>query len=232
MKKIVPKKLYEHFLTLTVALSILLDCNDAKRNVYMNYARQLLKYFVQNCKEVYTEIFVSYNVHSLLHLADDVEHFQCSLNKISAFPYENYLHQIKRLVRNAKNPLAQVSKRLTEIKTFERKVVSANTKYNIAFISTKQKDSCFMLHSEDFAFVKEKRPDGKLVCEVVRQRDADNFFEKPCDSKLVNIVYIGGRTRTSRKLLEKCELFRKVICLPYSSGHVLFPLLHGVERRD
>lgn len=231
LKKVVSKKLYEHFLALAVAVSILLDSNDEKRIAYMNYAKQLLQYFVYTCKDVYTDIFVSYNVHNLVHLTDDVEHFNCSLNRISAFPFENHLQGIKRLVRNAKNPLVQVSKRLTEINTFQQKVESANTRHQIAFISTRKKDNCFLLHNEDFAFVKEKRQDGNLVCNIIKQRDAKDFFDKPCGSKLMNIVYVDKRTRSTEILLQKSDLFRKVVNIPYSSGNVLFPLLHGVERR-
>ena len=41
-----------------------------------------------------------YNVHNLLHLSRDVKVFNCSLNHISAFPFENYLQKLKRLVHN------------------------------------------------------------------------------------------------------------------------------------
>ena len=54
------------------------------------------------------------NVHSLLHLADDVRNHNCSLNDISAFSYENYLQTLKGLIRDANNPIAQVLKRSAE----------------------------------------------------------------------------------------------------------------------
>ena len=202
LKKVVSKKLYEHFLALMIAISILLDSNDEKRLHYMCYAKQLLKYFVHGCKDLYTDIFVPYNVHNLLHVPDDVENFGCSLNKISAFPFENHLQGIKRLVKNAKNPLAQVTKRLAELETFGKKPKMFNSKHEVAFVSTRHKDSCFLLQSEDFAFVKEKKADGKLVCNVIKQKDVQNFFEKPCPSNLINIVFIDRRTKSSRKLLE------------------------------
>jgi len=42
LRKVVSKKVYNHFLSLTVGISILLDSNDHKRTSYLDYAQQLL----------------------------------------------------------------------------------------------------------------------------------------------------------------------------------------------
>lgn len=170
-----------------------------------------------------------YNVHSLKHLSDDVRHFKCSLNDISPFPYENHLQTIKRLVRNANNPIVQVKKRLTEVEYFGFDYHAV--KSNMTCISTKTRNGCFLLLNEDFAFIKEKKNDGKLLCDIIHQRETHNLFTEPCASKLINIVYIDNFNHISRRLIDKDELYRKVVCLPYSRGYVLFPLLHGVEKK-
>lgn len=59
------------------------------------------------------ETFISHNIHSLIHLADECENFSCSLNKLSAFPFENFLGSMKRLVRK-KKPIVQVARRISE----------------------------------------------------------------------------------------------------------------------
>ena len=88
--------------------------SQVKRSAaYLPYAQEILTYFVVNCKEVYGKSFIVYN--SLQHLSEDVRHFECSLNEISAFPFENHQQNIKRLVRISCNPIAQVAKRLAEI---------------------------------------------------------------------------------------------------------------------
>jgi hypothetical protein len=73
----------------------MLDTNDDRRNAYLPYARELITHFVQGCEAIYGNTFVVYNVHNLLHLPDDVEFFQTSLNDISCFPFENYMQQLK-----------------------------------------------------------------------------------------------------------------------------------------
>lgn len=91
LKKVLHKKVYEHFLCLTVAVSILLDSSEKKRAAYMKYATDLLSSFVDRCKRIYTPAFVVYNVHGLRDLSDDSRYYQCSLNDISAFSFGNHL---------------------------------------------------------------------------------------------------------------------------------------------
>ncbi len=59
------------------------------------------------------------------------------------------------------------------------------------------------------------------------------FFTVPCDSKLINVVFVRNfeRVRKHRRLIEVEELHRKVACLPYQSGYVLMPLLYNMERK-
>ena len=99
LKKVICKKSYETFMALSIAVGIMLEANAEERAAYLDYAKNLLSYFVCSSEEVFGETFVVYNVHSLVHLHEDNEHFQCSLNEISAFKFENHLQQIKQLVR-------------------------------------------------------------------------------------------------------------------------------------
>lgn len=142
LRSVLREEVYSHFLTLTVAMSILLDSNQTKRNDYLQYARELLQYFVEHSPAIYGDTFSTYNVHSLQHLPDDVQHFGTSLNEISAFQYENYLFKLKKYVRKSQNPIAQIAKRMKETETFPSKQMPK--KLHIT-ISTKKKDSCFLL---------------------------------------------------------------------------------------
>ena len=65
---------------------------------------------------MYDNTFVVYNVHSLLHITDGVEHFSPNLHDVSAFQFENLLQKLKRLVRGSHGPVSQIAKRLSELK--------------------------------------------------------------------------------------------------------------------
>ena len=115
LKGVLTTTAYKHFVIVFVACTILCDSNDKRRNHYLQYARDLLKLYVDKSRHIYGSTFVVYNVHSLVHVADDATKFNCSLNDLSAFPFENYLQTLKYYVRNSKNPTAQVVKRIEEI---------------------------------------------------------------------------------------------------------------------
>ena len=230
LRNVVSKEVYEHFLTLSVAVSILLDTDDESRNCYLDYATQLLNYFVEHCKHVYGDTFTVYNVHSLLHLPEDVRRFNCSLNDISCFPFENYMQCLKRHVRNGKNPIAQVAKRVAELSYTTLKSTSKCNFNKIGTVVSNFKDSCFLLEDK-FAFVREKRDDGKLVCDVFSETQIESFYTRPANSKLFKIVYVKDiHQRAKRRLIEESQILRKAVCLPMNTGYVIFPLRHEVER--
>ena len=113
LKSILARQNYHHFLCLSIAVSILLNDNDDYRRKYSAYAKVLLRHFVSQSSKYYTQSFVVYNVHALIHLSDDLREKQ-SLNDINAFPFENYFQSLKKMVRNGNNPIAQVTERLRQ----------------------------------------------------------------------------------------------------------------------
>lgn len=232
LKHVVSKDLYQHFLCLSIAMSILLDSNDDKRNSYLEFAQELLHYFVENAKLVYGETFTVYNVHSLKHLPEDVRYFNCSVNDISCFPFENYMQQLKKCVRNGQNPIVQVAKRLEEIMdTGEKQPVRSNYS-KVGTVSDNFKDSCFLLEGNKYAFVQEQRSNGTiLVCDILSISQMENFYSTPEESKVFDICYIRDiRHNAKRRLIDASALHRKAVCLPVNTGYVLFPLHHEVER--
>lgn len=80
---------------------------------YNTYAKNLLTYFVNKGAELYTKAFVCFNVHCLIHLADDVKSLG-PCHSFSAYPFENELGKIKRKLRKAHKPLQQIENRIAE----------------------------------------------------------------------------------------------------------------------
>ncbi len=94
LKNTVSSQLHSHFMTLSVAVSVMLDSDDRQRATYLDYSAELVRHFVASCPALYGKTFNVYNVHALLHIHEDVAHFRCSLNEICCFPFENHLQQI------------------------------------------------------------------------------------------------------------------------------------------
>lgn len=104
--------IYEHFLLLHCAITILVSERHIAK-FEAKFADKLLQNFVRHSTAIYGNCFLIYNVHYLTHLSDDVEMYG-ALDNFSAFPFETYLNEIKRLVKSTTNPLAEIYNRLTE----------------------------------------------------------------------------------------------------------------------
>ena len=80
---------------------------------YCDYAKELLLLFVRQVGQLYGENQYVYNIHGLVHLADDVAQFGY-LDNFSACVFESFLGRLKKLVRKSNFPLQQVIRRLSE----------------------------------------------------------------------------------------------------------------------
>jgi len=81
---------------------------------YINVGRQLLDSFVKDFEIIYGRYLISHNIHGLTHLCDDYDKFG-PLDNCSAFPFENYMGCLKRMLRKPYKPLDKVVKRYSEI---------------------------------------------------------------------------------------------------------------------
>lgn len=162
-----------------------------------------------------------------MHIPDDVHHFSSSLNEISAFKYENYLHKLKKCVRKSQNPISQIAIRLTEteknccIQTWKLVYIHVTT-------STKRKDCCFLLKNGKFSFMIERRTDKNFLCDVIGQDQLESFFfENPCQSMFIDIgIAQNPEGLAWRMVIEMDNVDRKAVCLPYERGYLLIPMRH------
>ena len=219
---------YQHFLSLTLAMRIFLDSNVIVRNNHLQYAKDLLNYFVVKSEEFYGPTFSVYNVHSLTHLHEDVSFFNCSLDEISSFQFENYLQVIKKFIRKPQSPLSQVLKRFSELENLE---ISCNqyAKSHRVIFSPKFKDSWFLLYTGEFAQIIGKLDNDQFNCVVLKNCVYKSAFTDPCDSKIFNIVFVRDiKTHLKHVCLSKKHFQRKAVCLDYKEGFVLSCLCHDI----
>lgn len=108
---IVNDAVYFHFLIFHTAMRILVNPSSSGENI--TFAEGLLRIFVQNAEQIYGLEFLTYVVHCLLHLADDVKRFG-PLDSYSAFPYESNMMYFRNACRKPHQHLQQIANRRVE----------------------------------------------------------------------------------------------------------------------
>ena len=113
LQNVLKSDVYSNFLKLHISTVILTNPTLVKDSVNVEYSEALNVDFIHSFQTIYGKENVTFNVHALLYLAKDTKIYG-SLDQFSAFPFENYLCTIKKLLRKGEKPLQQISRRLTE----------------------------------------------------------------------------------------------------------------------
>lgn len=116
LKTVLNRNVYTNFLTLHVAISILISPMLTKNKNNVDYAEKLLQHFVDLFQKIYGKEYMFHNVHNLLHLSNEVRQFG-PLDFFSSFRFENFLQILKSFLRKTEKPLQQVIRRYTERRT-------------------------------------------------------------------------------------------------------------------
>lgn len=255
LKNILDDTKYKHFLSLHVAIIILLSDNY---KIYIDYADKLLNHFVSCVKLIYGPEFLTHNIHNLLHITDDVKEFG-NMNLFSNFPAENYLQKLKKLVRKTHLVLPQVIRRLSEenalqlysinetpprFKLEKERVTddgilipgTTNPQYRVAIfpnfkLTLGVKNSCCKLKCnliiEIFNFAFSPTLNQNIV--IGKKYDiTEDFYEKPCKSSMLGIYYVNNLNNEFNYWLVS-DICYKMARFPYKSGFVVFPLLHTID---
>lgn len=108
----IDNSIYKNFLLLH-AIIFLLSLPNASENVEL--AKKLRNAFI-HFEQMYGSRHLVYNVHILIRLPDDVAKYG-QLDQFSAFPFENYLGLLKKMLREPNCELGQVVHRIFEKKS-------------------------------------------------------------------------------------------------------------------
>ena len=217
LKGILEKDAYEHFLTLSVAMCILLSQHATDK--LANFAHRLVTSFVRNSVELYGDAFSVYNVHMLLHLSkDSIVHK--GLDNCCAFRFENYMQQLLKKVKSGKNPLSQIIRRHKEsipVMCAESSLASS--------LSAKRPNNSYLLKNGSCCEILEILPMDSstlnLSCQIYRSQD---LFCLPCPSSLIG-VFLTNTIRASVSRISSSELRCKAILLEFPHGKIVFQAL-------
>lgn len=120
---------YSNIIYLHVAITILID--PILHETHADFAHKLLEEFVRTYSEIYGRRHIIYNVHSMLHVVDDVKNHG-SLDNYSAFPFESFMSKIKRMLKKNNDQLAQICNRIEESYILHEKFHPASSKVKFA----------------------------------------------------------------------------------------------------
>ena len=232
LKNKLPDVMYDHFLLLHVGITIL--CSPQLSKTYCDYAEKVIRVFVQNFSVIYGD-FIVYNVHSLIHLADDVRKFG-PLHRISAFPFENFLHQLKRKIRKPNQPLQQIVKRIAEQKLNSSVSQSVNVSPVLHSLPSHYTCPKFSLSVHEpnnivlsghsiFRIEKMFNADGCTQFLGRKFLNRQSFFTSPVDSLNLNIAFVQGLSVEVVALSEK-TIDAKMVAMPVKHGFAIYRLNH------
>lgn len=219
LKNIIPETYFKHFLLLMWGIRILSHSKNCSFN--NKCAAELITEFVQQFEPLYGKEQLSYIVHSLLHLANDVKEFG-DVNSYSAFKFKNYIQTLKKMVKKASFPIQQILNRLKEKEEYQ------NTTTSLMFSKVFSVSQSF---PNNYCMIKNKimkisKADNNIV-EGHELLNLENVFQYPIQSSCLGIFsteleLCDNMTRQ----FDITDIENKVVKLPNRKFFIYIPLLH------
>ncbi|XP_058811162.1 uncharacterized protein LOC131676050 [Topomyia yanbarensis] len=245
LKDCLTEKYYQHFLVLFCAVRI---CSSETYKHILQVAKDLFIEFINSYKHLYGLEFLTSNVHNLCHVVDEVSRFG-SLYTLSAYPFENYLHSIKRMLHAGPLPLNQIANRLTELTNSATSIIfsdtcQTNTRTVHAVEKTESKITITLtdfILSTNFEDKWVLMKDLSIVCLENAVNDSldwklkgrsilnkFDFFDKPFKSSYIHIFSASrGKCNFSKeKLYDISCIMCKLVAIERKREIVFIPLIH------
>lgn len=183
----------------------------------LSFCQKALETYVKLCEEIHGLQFLSYNIHSLLHLVSDVENLG-DLESFSAFGYENNMPEFRKLIRKPDLLLEQYYKRTKELNDFNLTPPDINThvrpslshaegpipenipangcqqfqKLEIGELqfATNERDSCCILQDTRIGMIRNiLKVDGEFFLMFEAFRRKNSFYDVGVTSDIVGVYH-------------------------------------------
>lgn len=247
-KTFLPLPEYELYLKLFCAVTI---CSTKQYTQYFPLARTLFVEYIEGCIDLCGLDSITSNIHNLCHIVDDIERFG-DLTAISAYEFENALHQMKILLKQCNKPLEQLARRLHEISSRAAPISFVNDtfpKVNCQFIcdddpnllafrkieykpntllSNENKNKWILLNNNaiarfEFAFLTGNK--YFIRARPLNSTLRQNFFTRPFNSSYINI-FLTNDDELAAQNYDLSNVKAKLFCMPYGNRFVFMPLIH------
>lgn len=254
LKDHVGLEFYNHYLLFFTAMRLL--ASQETHLEYADFCQELLERFVENYGNIYDPEDLVYNVHSLLHVVEDVKLYG-PLYGFSAYRFENHMREINKNIKKSNLILQQLSKRLEEInfanendwnganeangfigapRPYDSDLFPGGTtsykafKYNAFILKTSINDNCCLLNSGIAVEIKKfLKIDDREVIVCYRFLNPRNFFTEPIESyEGLGIMLVNGINyqEAEEEVFELTDVKYKLVRLPYNQYFILQPMIH------
>lgn len=245
LRGIIDDEIYTNFLTLHCAVTI---CLSNRHTEMITVAEELFKGFANSYIKLYGESNVSYNVHNIIHIIDDVKRFG-NLENFSAFAFESAYGVLTRLLRSGNKPLQQIANRIIEhlsenddkneikpilkkpFKYEENDIRFSTLKTNTFLLNSTNKNKWFLTVCGNIVSMKyAKHENDEIVIVGKKLLTKTDLYLLPIKSSHLDIF---SAPITFKKEFEKytlldikCKLFSLKI---NGSNYAFFPILHTLK---
>lgn len=250
-KEVLPEEDFKNFMNLSLAIRILCSPDLAKDPIWLKRAENMLYNFVFFLKHSISESHLVRVIHGLLHLVDDAKRYG-PLDTFSAFPYESYIYQLKRMLNSPNLPLEQIVRRYKEqeLMSFftrpqnlrsqsgrlgqihsEGPVLGPGEQHNSVilkeyFVSRSHPDNTIMLSGGEIVIVSNIIVKSNVIYFVgCRYDKVEDYFLSPMTSSGLNIV-VAKNLLPKLELYHQERLYKKCINFRYNNQNIIFPLIH------
>lgn len=187
---------------------------------------------------------MSYNLHGLLHLANDVK-LLGKLDSFSAFDFENYVSEFRKFVRKPHLPLQQFVRRLHELNSctislksnnFDgvirascthkngpllRNIPSTCTQFKLLKIDhitygCNERDNCCFLKNGIICIIENIVKISKYYFIVKRFKKVNNFYDNIIESKSMGVFECTNLSE--RFIIALSDVYTKCFRIPKWSG--------------
>lgn len=250
LKNILSRECHNNFHSLNIAMIILLS-PDLQHLV--KYAQQLLHYFVKTYDNIYGSNYISHNIHGLLHIVDDYNIFG-PLDNCSCFPFENFMKELKSMVRKHEKPLQQVVHRFMEKKNvYKIPLNQPHTKpilmnqhrdgpllesldepqyskiiFDLFTINTKQiRDSYILTYCGKVVQclnIAYYLGEAVIICQEFLKKLP--AYDSPINSEKLNI-YLLSDLSNDKTIVKICQIKKKMMLIDFNGKLFALPILHS-----
>jgi hypothetical protein len=213
LKNVLTDVYYNFFIQLHFAMYVF--SSPRYCSAYFTEASTCLDTFVTDFPDLFHESLLSFNVHALLHIPEFVKMYG-TVDNFSCFPFENFLHTLKKRIRCNNSIMKQAMNHMYAIINIQTTVHHHNQKELPLNYSITSPDNCAITSDGQVVLITSFH-DNRFTGKVLHyERD---LYSHPYPSKLLQIGYYS----TSRKIITNFQPVNKAICIPFKKEYLIFP---------